>query len=557
MRSAADRSSEFEAFRSFAPVVCSVPMTVTVAAERRLRPHWRLWHWLPAVIGLASVLYGLWSLLGMEAGVEVSRDRAAGIPVTLFRPANQVPGPAVVIAHGFAGSRQLMRSFAVNLARNGYLAVTFDFPGHGDHREPLGGSLGSPERLTSLLDALTEVVAFSREQPHSGGVALLGHSMAGDIMVRYAETHPEVGAIVAVSPYLSEPVQSSFEPDLLFVYGAYEPEMIQRQGREAVAGRTSEPVQLDITYGEPAQGSARRMVLAEGVEHIGVLFSAHAQREAIDWLDASFGRRPLQESPAREIVIAAGGLGWLYAGLLLLAWPLSLRLPAMAARPLGASLKWPRFILVALFPAILTPVLLWPVPNDFLPLLIGDYLALHFLVYGLLTYAVLASVGRLPGWQKSDQDRQQPSQGTATWSIVLGTIAWLGYGVLGFGWPTDAFVASFFPVIERTPTVLVLFVAAFVYTSADAWLVHGPDAARGGTLVTKLLFLLSLMLAVVLNLDELFFLVIIVPAMLLLFVVYGLLDYFSYRRSWQPFLGASVSALVFSLAITATFPTVA
>ena len=53
-----------------------------------------------------------------------------GIPATVFRPASGPPGPVVVIAHGFAGSQQLMRSFAATLARNGYVAVTFDFAGH-------------------------------------------------------------------------------------------------------------------------------------------------------------------------------------------------------------------------------------------------------------------------------------------------------------------------------------------------------------------------------------------------------------------------------------------
>lgn len=527
------------------------------------RSGWRSWHWLVLMLGLAAVLYGAASLLKMSAGVDVSWQRVGDLPVTLYRPPSRAPTqtspppaappPTVVIAHGFAGSHQLMRSFALNLARNGYFAVSFDFPGHGAHRAPLGGSLGSPERMTSLLDALTKTVELAQRENPNAGLALLGHSMAGDILVRYARAHPAVTSIVAVSPYLSEPIGADFSPDLLFLYGALEPEMIHQQGYEAVAETAATEVKPGTTYGDPLAGSARRLVMAKGVEHIGVLFNGQAQREALDWLDASFGRRAPEQPPAREVLTAGAGLAWLYAGLCLLAWPLSLLLPPLAHRPLGAGLGWRKLAMAGLAPAVLTPVLLWPLPNDFLPLLIGDYLALHFLVYGLLTWGLLAWMGALPG----ALEMLRAARASAPAVLALGALAWLIYAVVGFGWPTDVFVARFFPPLDRWSSFLALFVGSFTYASADAWLVHGQGAARGAGILTRLLFLLSLVLAVALNLNELFFLVIIVPAILLLFIVYGWLDFLSYRRTWQPLLGATASALVFALTVTATFPVVA
>ncbi|WP_300971742.1 alpha/beta fold hydrolase [Thiocapsa sp.] len=56
--------------------------------------------------------------------------------VSLHFPGTKACRPVVVIAHGFAGSRQMMQAYAVTLARNGYLAVTFDFPGHGRNSTP-------------------------------------------------------------------------------------------------------------------------------------------------------------------------------------------------------------------------------------------------------------------------------------------------------------------------------------------------------------------------------------------------------------------------------------
>jgi hypothetical protein len=382
--------------------------------------------------------------------------------------------------------------------------------------------------------------------------------MAGDILVQHARAHPgDVGAIVAVSPYLSDTIGADFAANVLFVYGAYEPEMIHTQGREAVAERSGGAVELNRTYGDPSQGNARRLVLAEGVEHIGVLFNGVALREALDWLDSSFGRRAPQQPPTQPVLTASAGLGWLYLGLCLLAWPLSLRLPPLAAEPLGAGLNWRRLWPIALFPALLTPLILWPLPNDFLPLLIGDYLALHFLLYGLLTWILLARAGAWPDVAAMIRSMRQCAAQYSPRILLAGVIGWLLYAVVAFGVSTQYFVASFFPPLERLTSLLVLLFGIFLYASADAWLVHGSGRGRAAGLATKGLFLLSLVLAVALNLNELFFLVIIVPAILLLFIVYGWLDFLAYRRTWQPLLGAAASALVFACAITATFPVVA
>jgi hypothetical protein len=80
--------------------------------------------------------------------------------------------------------------------------------------------------------------------------------------------------------------------------------------------------------------------------------------------------------------------------------------------------------------------------------------------------------------------------------------------------------------------------------------------ARWGYAATKLCFLLSLALAVALNLQRLFFLIIIIPAILLFFVVYGLFSGWAYRRTNHPLVGASANALVFAWAIAVTFPLV-
>ena len=75
-------------------------------------------------------------------------------------------------------------------------------------------------------------------------------------------------------------------------------------------------------------------------------------------------------------------------------------------------------------------------------------------------------------------------------------------------------------------------------------------------LVSKLAFLLSLVLAIALNPQRLFFLLIIVPAVLLLFVIYGLFSRWVGQRTGQPAVAGIANALAFGCFIAVTFPLV-
>jgi alpha-beta hydrolase superfamily lysophospholipase len=68
----------------------------------------------------------------------------------------------VRIAHGFAGSQQLMQPFALTLSRNGYAAVNFDFPGHGRNSAPMRGGLADAEASQRvLLATMNELAGFA------------------------------------------------------------------------------------------------------------------------------------------------------------------------------------------------------------------------------------------------------------------------------------------------------------------------------------------------------------------------------------------------------------
>ena len=496
---------------------------------------------LVGLLATVAILIGLFELHEDSRDLNVTRTVVGETPVTVFRRQSAAPAPVIMIAHGFAGSQQLMQPFAETLARNGYIAVTFDFLGHGRNPAPMHGDINEGLTITAaLLEQLTDIAASARKLPGSDGrLAVLGHSMASDIVVRFAQAHPDVEATVAVSVF--SPVVTPASPrNLLVIVGALEPAMLRNEGLRIVsltAGGTAIPGE---TYGQFSDGTARKLVLARGVEHIGVLYSHDSMVEAVQWMNAAFGDRPYEEVASRGRWLAL-----VFAGIVALAWPLSALLPAVSPSPAGASLGWKALMTGALLPAIVTPLLLWKMPTDFLPILLGDYLMLHFLLYGALSSAILVYLRR----------GHSPAVANVAWTrVAIAAAAVSAYNVLAFGLPIDAYVFSFLPIPARLPLIVAIACGTLPYFIADEWLTSGRDSRIGAYALTKFCFLLSLAIAVALNPMKLFFLVIIVPAILLLFLAFGLISRWSYAATHHPLPGALANATLFAWAIAVTFP---
>jgi hypothetical protein len=360
-------------------------------------------------------------------------------------------------------------------------------------------------------------------------------------VVRFAQAHPEVQATVAVSVF--SPVVTATNPkNLLVIVGTLEPSMLRDEGLRIVGLAAGGNAVAGATYGSLADGTARRLVLARGVEHIGVLFSHDSMLETLRWMNAAFERE------SGGIVDSRGSsLALLFLGIVALAWPLSSRLPAAGSIPIGASLAWKPLLVTAFVPAILTPLILWKLPTDFLPILLGDYLALHFLLYGGITLTILL-------WFRERARGERTLDSFKPIAIAAGAVT--VYNIIAFGLPIDAYVFSFLPVPERIPLMAAIAVGTLPYFIADEWLTRGADARRCAYSLTKFCFLLSFTIAVLLNPMKLFFLIIIAPAILMLFLTFGLISRWSYAATGHPLPGALGNAAVFAWAIAVTFPMV-
>ena len=514
---------------------------------------------LAALIALAAIVVSLSLLWRSEAGVEIERNWLGPTPVTVYRPADLGDSeaaqpasdglPVVLVSHGFAGSTQLMDSFALALARNGYLAVSFDYLGHGRNLEPLRGDVMDVAGATQFLLEQTRAVAdYALALPDAGDdLAILGHSMASDIIVRFAKSDPRAEATVALSTF--SPAVTAESPDnLLVLVGNLEGRLKGEALR--IVGLVTDNPETGVTYGRFEDGTARRAVFPPGVEHVGILYSPTAIREALQWLNQAFGR---DAAPQIDSVDARGpAIVLLLAGLLLLAWPLSKLLPRTVEFARGLNPGWRELLPAALLPAVLTPVLLVAFPADFMGVLVGGYLGVHFAVYGLITAGACWWIRRRRGARQEPPSGQR-RVGTALLAAAAASI----YAAGAIGIAMDQFVTSFAVTSPRVPLLLLMLGGTLAYFLADEWLTRGPNVPRGTHLLTRVCFLFSLGLAVALSFQELFFLLIIAVVIIPYFLIYGLFGSWIYRATNDPLVSALPSAVAFGWTLAVVFPQMA
>ncbi len=120
----------------------------------------------------------------------VSIEGPGGKPClgTVWRP--ESPKAVILIGHGVSSNQSVMATSAKAFAKNGYIAVTFDFWGHGRSRENFD--------VASNPGQIHAWVTWAREQFKGFPLAYMGHSMGGFSGAMAFVKDPMVDAFVAL-----------------------------------------------------------------------------------------------------------------------------------------------------------------------------------------------------------------------------------------------------------------------------------------------------------------------------------------------------------------------
>jgi len=158
---------------------------------------------------LPLVVAGVFAGAGSASAADEVRTEDARIPAgsgadaveldtTLYLPAgDEVPAPAVVLAHGFGGSKQSVDGDARAMAGRGYVVLTFSARGFGDSTGLIG--LDDPDRevadLSTLVDVLAERDDVVQDADGDPRVGVAGASYGGALALLGAAYDERIDAI--------------------------------------------------------------------------------------------------------------------------------------------------------------------------------------------------------------------------------------------------------------------------------------------------------------------------------------------------------------------------
>ena len=218
--------------------------------------------------------------------INLHHDRDRVLVGRLYLPNQTAPYPTMILWHGVSSSKEMVEPIALELARNGIAAVTFDSGGFG---ESYPRAFSTEE---NLQDAKL-VFSYVKQHPELFDRARLGmggHSMGAATAIAFAtETVDAPEISVTLDLGMSADVSPNQPANLFMGIGLYEEFHTPDAMREMLQQSTGESVKEFQLKGYFAKGSARKLVISSTSDHLIEPFDPTLIQEAVVWSVQAFG----------------------------------------------------------------------------------------------------------------------------------------------------------------------------------------------------------------------------------------------------------------------------
>ncbi len=219
------------------------------------------------------------------------------ISFNVFEPeAGGMNKKAIILGHGVMSNKEMLKDYALEFAAAGFVAVPFDFRGHGlstgDHRSG------------SLLYDIQAIVSYLQTRPDidTTNLGYLGYSMGG-IGMQLVNQSTDFKCFIGAGTWLPTNLRkgnATAPLNILMILGRYDELITPEDLKVGLSDYTGIPVgDLDVNqlYGSFQEGNASMIYLDDLTNHVLGNWDPDFIRSARDFLSSSFPDvRPVDEN---------------------------------------------------------------------------------------------------------------------------------------------------------------------------------------------------------------------------------------------------------------------
>ncbi len=193
--------------------------------------------------------------------------------------------PVVVMGHGVIVNKEMMTTFAIELASAGVIVANLDWNGHGQ-------STGELQNLSDDLEAVIAAIPTIQPLANMSAMALLGYSMGGFGTYPYAINNSNVKAWVGVGTLVDGDVSNTTNPrNILLIIGSLDESFSPEETKTEfvnLTGESAENIEFEHLYGDMGNGTARKIHIVPGADHLITPWHRDFVVPATEWILTSF-----------------------------------------------------------------------------------------------------------------------------------------------------------------------------------------------------------------------------------------------------------------------------
>jgi len=191
------------------------------------------------------------------------------ISFNVFEPKRTgVNKKAIILGHGIMSNKEMLKSYAIEFAAAGFVAVPFDFRGHGQSTGELDRDL-----LTNDINAIVSYLN-SRSDINTSALGYFGFSMGGFPGIEVVNRSTDFKCFIGAGTRLPNDVRKGNSTDplnILMILGRYDEIIKPEDLKEGLSDYTGIPIaDLDVNrlYGSFQDGNASMIYLDDNTNHV-------------------------------------------------------------------------------------------------------------------------------------------------------------------------------------------------------------------------------------------------------------------------------------------------